>query len=107
MPGQPRLAHNVYFTLRDRSPEARVRLLDSCRHKLSGHPGTLLFAVGTRAAELTRPVNDRDFDVGLHIVFETKAAHDAYQESPRHVRFIEENRDTWQKVRVFDSLLEP
>src|SRR5713226_7137012 len=106
MPAEARLAHNVYFTLKDQAPESRKRLLDACRQHLSGHPGTILFAVGTLAGELRRPVNDRDFDVGLHIVFASKGAHDAYQESPRHVQFIAENRDNWQKVRVFDSLLE-
>jgi hypothetical protein len=107
MPAEAQLAHNVYFTLKEPSPEARKRLLDACRQYLSGHPGTISFAVGTLAAELKRPVNDRDFDVGLHMVFASKATHDAYQESPRHQQFITENRDNWQKVRVFDSLLEP
>ena len=32
-----------------------------------------------------------------------QAAHDAYQEHPRHVRFVEENKPTWAKVLVFDS----
>jgi hypothetical protein len=107
MPAEARLAHNVYFTLKDQAPESRKALLGACRQYLSGHPGTLFFAVGTLAEELKRPVNDRDFDVGLHIIFANKAAHDAYQESPRHVQFIAENRDNWQNVRVFDSLLEP
>jgi hypothetical protein len=107
MPAETRLAHNVYFTLKEPSPAARKRLLDACRQYLSGHPGTVFFAVGTLAAELQRPVNVRDFDVGLHIVFASRAAHDAYQESPRHQQFLAENRDHWQQVRVFDSLLEP
>ena len=33
------------------------------------------------------------------------AAHDAYQKAERHLKFIEENEDTWKKVRVFDSSL--
>jgi hypothetical protein len=107
MPAEARLAHNVYFTLKEPSPESRSQLLDSCRHYLSGHPGTASFAVGTLAAELQRAVNDRDFDVGLHIVFASQAAHDAYQVSQRHQQFVAENRENWQKVRVFDSLLEP
>ena len=39
---------------------------------------------GVLCAELRRDVNDLDFDVALHIVFDTKAAQDAYQEAPRH-----------------------
>ena len=53
--------------------------------------------------ELSRPVNDRSFDVALHIVFESKSAHDVYQDAPRHHAFVDENRDNWATVRVFDS----
>jgi hypothetical protein len=101
------LAHNVYFTLKDRSEAARRKLLEACRTYLTGHPGTLFFACGTPEEGLARPVNDRDFDVALHVIFDSRAAHDAYQEAPQHVRFVEENRDNWAKVRVFDSAVEP
>jgi hypothetical protein len=100
------LAHNVYFTLNDPSAAARQRLLQACRTYLTGHPGTIFFACGTRAEELNRPVNDLEFDVGLHIIFESQAAHDAYQVAPRHEQFVAENKADWKKVRVFDSLVE-
>ncbi|HZT82820.1 MAG TPA: Dabb family protein [Gemmataceae bacterium] len=103
---EPLLAHNVYFTLIDNSPAARAKLLEACRKHLTGHPGTVFFACGTVEDSLRRPVNDLDFDVGLHILFENKAAHDAYQVAPRHEQFIEENRANWKKVRVFDSSVE-
>jgi hypothetical protein len=103
--GSPLLAHNVYFSLKDTSPAAKKKLVDACKKYLSGHPGEVFFAAGTLAEELNREVNDRDFDVGLHIVFKDKAAHDKYQDAKRHKDFIEENRDNWKKVRVFDSLV--
>ena len=57
------------------------------------------------AAEgLKREVNDRDWDVGLHIIFTDQAAHDAYQLSAAHHQFIAENKASWRKVRVFDSV---
>jgi hypothetical protein len=98
------LVHNVYFSLQDRSPEARQRLIDACRKYLPGHPGIVLFACGSLAAELNRDVNDRDWDVGLHIIFQDQSAHDHYQETEAHHTFIAENRANWQKVRVFDTL---
>jgi hypothetical protein len=97
------LGHMVYFTLKDRSPPAVEAMLAACRKYLSGHPGTAFFAVGTLAADLTRPVNQTDFDVALQVVFESRAAHDAYQIAPRHLAFIEENKANWAKVRVFDA----
>ena len=97
------LAHNVFFSLNDPSEAARAKLVAACKKYLSTHPGTAYFACGTLADELQRPVNDRDFDVSLHVVFQTKAAHDAYQAAPLHDQFIAENKDNWKKVRVFDS----
>ena len=99
-------AHNVYFSLHDRSEAARQRLVEACRKYLPGHPGIVLFASGTLAAELAREVNDRDFDVALHIVFRDRAAHDHYQTTPAHAQFIAENKDNWRRVRVFDSAVE-
>ena len=96
----------MFFALKDASAEARARLVAACKKYLTGHEGTVYFAVGTRAAELDRPVNDRDFDVSLHVYFKDKAAHDKYQEAPRHQQFIEEQQGNWKKVRVFDSWVE-
>ena len=97
------LAHDVYFTLNDASPEARQALVDACRTYLSGHEGTRFFAAGSRATEMTRDVNDTQFDVSLHVYFENDAAHAAYQEDPRHLEFIEKMKANWKSVRVFDS----
>lgn len=102
----PLLAHNVYFTLHDASDAAKARLVAACKKYLSNHPGTVFFACGPLATELRREVNDLNFDVALHLVFESQAAHDAYQEAPLHDQFIEENKATWKQVRVFDSLVE-
>jgi len=100
------LAHNVFFTLTDNSPEARQNLVADCKKYLTGHPGTVFFAAGTLAAELQRPVNDRDFDVALCVVFQDQAAHDRYQDAPRHHQFIKENQHNWKSVRVFDAHME-
>lgn len=100
------LVHNVYFALKDKSPAAKAQLVAACKKYLTGHPGTLFFAVGTLAEALQREVNVRDFDVGLHIVFTDQAAHDQYQDAPRHNQFIDENKENWAGVRVFDSVAE-
>jgi hypothetical protein len=100
------LAHMVYFTLVDKSAAARQRLLEACRTYLTGHPGEVFFACGTVCDELDREVNDRDFDVALHIVFRTKEEQDIYQEAPRHKQFIAEQKHNWARVRVFDSVVE-
>jgi hypothetical protein len=102
-PAQGLLVHNVYFTLKEDSPSARQRLLDACRTYLHDHPGIVFFAAGTLVEDLDRPVNVRDFHVGLHIVFSSRDAHNEYQTSAKHLTFIEENKATWAEVRVFDT----
>lgn len=100
------LSHDVYFALKDNSPPARQQFLAACKKYLTGHPDVFWFGVGPLAEEMARDVNDRGFDVALHLVFKTKAAHDTYAVSDRHQAFIKETRDGWKSVRVFDSYVE-
>lgn len=101
----PMLCHDVYFALKDNSAAAKKKLVDACTKHLSKHPGEVFFAAGTIAEDFNREINDRDFDVSLHIVFQNKAGHDRYQDAERHKQFIAENKDNWKKVRVFDSVV--
>ena len=103
--GGPMIGHMVYFKLKDASPEARKKLVGACDKYLSIHDGTVFYSAGTIAEEFKREVNDRDWDVALHLVFANKAAHDKYAVHPEHLKFIEENKENWAKVRVFDSEL--
>lgn len=97
------VAHIVLFTLKDRTDEARQKLLASCEEHLSGHDGVVYYSAGARGPEFDRPVNDDQYDVALHVVFESRAAHDAYQQHERHQQFLAENKQDWAQIRVFDS----
>ena len=97
------LSHMVYFTLKDSSEAAKTQLVDACLKYLKPHDGIQFFAAGTLAAEFDRPVNDRDFHVALHVVFDTKESHDVYQVSENHLAFIEQGKPNWETVRVFDA----
>lgn len=99
------LAHIVFFTLKDHSKESRMKMVDACKTYLTGHDGTISFSVGIIAEDVKEPVSDQDFDVAIRLVFRDKAANTAYQAHPRHKKFVEENKATWAKVRVFDSYL--
>jgi len=103
MPADRQLAHMVFFSLNDKSEEKKSALVASCDEYLTGHEGTVYYSAGVRVEELQRDVNDREFDVALHVIFKNKAAHDKYQQHERHLKFIETNRANWAKVRVFDS----
>ena len=99
------LGHTVFFTLKERSKENIDKTIAACKKYLGKHEGTIAFGVGVRAEEFSREVNDKEFDVALHLVFKNKAAHDKYQDHPEHKKFIEENHDLWEKVRVFDDYI--
>lgn len=100
------ISHSVFFTLNDNSAEAVENLLAECKKYLDDHPGLTYFGCGRLNPDLSREVNDKGYDVSLHTVFADRPAHDAYQISPRHTEFIQNNKATWKQVRVFDSDLE-
>jgi hypothetical protein len=100
------LAHNVYFKLNDPSEQAKQSLVAECKRYLTDHPGVVFFGCGVLEPSLDRPVNDRDFDVALHVVFDSIESHNLYQDAPRHLQFVAENKPGWAKVRVFDSLVD-
>ena len=97
------LAHNVFFSLTDDSPAARQELVEDCHELLAPIPGILSYAAGQLAEDLDRDVNDRDFDVALHVVFADRAAHDAYSVHDLHQKFVQKHMGNWKTIRVFDS----
>lgn len=101
----PQLVHDVYFTLNDNSETAKSKLVEDCYKYLSSHPGIVFFAAGQIVESHQRDVNVRDWQVSLHIVFKNKDYHDQYQSAPDHHKFIEQNKDNWKSVRVFDSFI--
>ena len=108
--GDGRIHHDIFITLRDKSPKAVERQLDLGRKYLTNHPGELSFSSTVLAKNLTRHkqvsylFNDDEFDVAFHVIFANRRAHDVYQTSDQHVNhFIPESNPNWVKIRVFDS----
>lgn len=99
------ISHMVYFNLKTPGAENRAKLVAGCKKHLAGHEGVCFFAAGVVGDDFKREVNVTDYDVALILVFKDKAAHDKYQDHPRHLQFIAENKDLWGKVRVFDSVV--
>ena len=102
---EPQLAHMVFFTLAEDNQANRETLIAACQKYLGDHKDTVHFSAGSIADDLDREVNDREFDVALHLVFADKAAHDTYQTHSQHLEFIAENKHLWSGVRVFDSYI--
>ena len=98
-----KLAHCVFFKLKDNSAEAQAALIAAGEKYLKPHEGVVTYEMGARNVEMKRDVNDSDFDIALIVVFDSQANHNAYQVSPIHDQFIAEQKDNWASVRVFDA----
>ena len=97
------LVHTVLFWLRkdidgDKVTEFRIDL-----ESLKGIASTEAVYIGIPAATPERPVIDNSYDFCLTVILKDMAAHDAYQADPLHTAFIENNKELWKKVKIYDA----
>jgi hypothetical protein len=97
------IVHNVYFSLKDKSEEAKQTLVANCYNFTSKIPYIEYMAAGVLYEAGHRPVNDRDFEVHLLVILPDAAKLDEYGVAPSHLEFIEKNSANWTGVRVFDA----
>ena len=95
--------HNVYFWLHNPGSDddrqglrAGLETLKTIEHSQAVYVGT--------PAETRRPVIDHSYDFALMLIFADKAAHDAYQEHPTHLKFVEDCARYWQQVKIYDTV---
>jgi hypothetical protein len=98
-------SHAIYFSLADRASTTVRAFTDACVKYLSGHHGQLGFIMGTRALDQHRDVNVTDFDISLHMLFDSAASYQLYQSNGRHEEFITVTAGMSNARRVFDSYL--
>jgi hypothetical protein len=96
--------HTVYFWLRPGATlAARDQLVNDCRELLGEIPSVVSIWAGVPAMT-PRDVVDNSYGVGLTVVLEDAAGHDVYQEHPLHKDFIARNKETWERVQIYDYL---
>jgi len=94
--------HGVYFWTRPDAPaDAAERIAADCRQLLARIPSVGRLWAGPPAGT-PRDVVDNSYAVGLIVVFDDRAGHDAYQSHELHQRFIERNKPLWGRVQVYD-----
>ena len=94
---EPKLAHMVFFGLKDHSKDSRDKLIAACEKYLTGHEGCVSFSLGTRAEDVDEAASVKEFDVALHVVFSSKEGKLTYLKSPRHDQFVKENGSLFEK----------
>lgn len=97
------LVHTVYFWLRDNLTDEERATFETGVRSLTTIGSIEAGYVGTPAATQKRPVIDDSYDFGLTVICADLAAHDAYQEDPVHIAFIESCAPFWTKVQVYDA----
>jgi hypothetical protein len=94
--------HIVLFWLKEGTPDSvREAMIKECQTQLTKVPGVRHLSAG-RAAMTPRPVVDNSYDVGLCVILDDAAAHDAYQVHPLHKGFAAHHKEHWQRIQVYD-----
>ncbi len=100
-----KIGHMVYFELKDKSPEAKAKLIAACDKYLKGMDGVEYYSAGVRGEEFAGGANAKDWDVALNIIFKDKESYKKYEPHADHLKFIAEGKDNWKGVKVYDSLI--
>ncbi len=95
--------HHVFFWLREPvTTEARSRFEKALKELVTIETITESH-LGIPAAT-NREVIDSSYTYSLLTVFADKAGQDVYQDHPKHLKFIDDCQDLWERVVVYDSV---
>jgi hypothetical protein len=95
-------SHVVIFWTDPANPAAADQVIAGAEKYLRSIPGLLHFHIGKMVGS-HRPVVDQTYQVALNTVFPDKAAQDAYQIHPDHLKFVAEYvKPLVQRVVVYD-----
>ena len=96
------LIHSVYFWLKD---DLSDKNKENFKNALKGLLDIKLLEAGFIGlpAETRRPVIDSSYTYALILTFKDNEAQEAYQIDPIHKAFVENNKQYWTKVLVYDS----
>ncbi|MEM8762268.1 MAG: Dabb family protein [Bacteroidota bacterium] len=96
-------AHTVYFWLKNPdSADDRNQFERSLKRFLNNSKFAKTNFIGV-PPKATREVVDGSFTYALIVTFDSAEAQDGYQKEAAHLQFIDECKDLWSKVIVYDS----
>ena len=100
------LVHSVFFWLNEDLSEADKTAFMEGVKSLAAISTVKKIYIGPPASTEARDVVDNSFSVALLVHFADVAGQDAYQIDPIHLKFVEDHKDKWTKVVVYDSTIE-
>lgn len=97
--------HTVFFWMNENAAEEEIAAFEKGLQSLSKIETVEKFYWG-KPAETPREVVDNSYDYALIIHFKDAAGQDAYQPHQIHQDFVSNSSGVWDKVIVYDSLVE-
>ena len=96
------LIHSVYFWFKADAQPARVAEFEAGLQRLISIEQVQRAYIGKPEQTPPRAVIDQSYAWALVVHFENLGDHDAYQEHPLHLEFLDQFAATWAQVRVYD-----
>jgi len=96
--------HTVFFYLNDDVTAEQKTQFEGGMQKLGTCPTIANFRIG-KPAMTPRDIVDNDYGYSWIVEFKNAKDQDAYQTEPIHLAFIEEFKDLWKEVKVYDSVM--
>lgn len=96
------LSHHVLFWLKPETTEAQKVAFRAGLDSLKGVETIESMYVGT-PAPISRPVVDTTYTFSLVIIFKDLAGHDVYQVHPIHKAFLDQFRELFERVVIYDA----
>ncbi|MEQ8338497.1 MAG: Dabb family protein [Cyclobacteriaceae bacterium] len=95
-----RFIHMVFFWLKDSTnPDEFIKITEAFVEQIDEVNS---FHVG-KPAGTPREVVDNTYQVSLVVTFDSKEEQDVYQDHPIHVKYVEDNKEKWETVQIYDS----
>lgn len=102
---KPSLIHTVFFWTNEGTTDDQMKAFEEGLVKLGTCPQIQSFFWGPPAPTEARDVVDNTYDYAINVHFASKEDQDAYQVDPIHQEFIENHKDLWAKVVVYDNVV--
>ncbi len=96
--------HTVFFWMKEDLSDEEARFFEEGMEKLGKTPSILSYKWG-KPAGTPREVVDNSYSYAWIVDFASSEDQDAYQVDPVHLQFIEDCKDLWTKVQVYDTIL--
>ena len=93
--------HIVFFWLTEPDNQAHRDTFMTGLQRLMQDPMVQKFTIG-EPGQTSRDVVESSYDFGLLAEFDDLAAHDTYQKSAHHTHFLQDCKNLWSKVQVYD-----